>query len=553
MPRSRLFLGTWAALFGFAVPGIAAARQPAPPADIAAALRSLEAGDTAEKLAALTLLRRSASDNQLGGQKADTIKLCARLLRDKDSELADAAGDVLSWLDPDAALPLVEILQVDDPHAQSRAARVLAQIAARHPSQLVRLDVAIAPLTKLLVGESQAARHNAFYALSELGPNAIPHMVEALDAEEYFQWVMMKGFVRHGERSVEPLCKALRTGDVSTRRNAGFMLFHLAWRAPEVIPFMERKALGPLTEAIHDEDQRVCAAAIDTLGRMESRAQPALNEILAALQRADAPFRSIADAARRIGPEAEHVAALFDGAERMVHAGNDLESAAQAFGQAVAAVGEDSVERVIRGLDDRREAARETALWACYYLGPKAAPAAEIIIRKLNGGDKLAPAVLGSIGPPAQAAVPDLIRQMQHDTWVQSRRASSLTHDSECAKALAAIGPTALPHVLHGLKHESDLVKAGCLVALEKMDAVAGDSLSAVEPLCRHTNPLLRFQALLVLMHHGLAEDKLLPLLTQLQHDPHPLVAGAARKALARLQECNDCRASQEPSRRRAD
>ena len=34
-------------------------------------------------------------------------------------------------------------------------------------------------------------------------------MIDALDAEDYFHQPMMRGFVRHGKRSVEPLCKAV--------------------------------------------------------------------------------------------------------------------------------------------------------------------------------------------------------------------------------------------------------------------------------------------------------------------------------------------------------
>jgi HEAT repeat protein len=371
-----------------------------------------------------------------------------------------------------------------------------------------------------------------------MGPRAIPHMMDELDAEEYFQWVMMRAFVRHGEKSVEPLCKSLRAGNVTTRRNAGFMLFHISWRSPGALPALESKALGPLTEAIADDDQQVRAWAIDTLGRMERRAKPALDKIVAALEQPGAPFKSIADAASRIGPEAKHLEALLNGAERMAAAAtttNDRGRAVGAFGPAIAAVGDAGVDRVIRALDDRREAVRETAMWALYYLGPKAAPAVDAVIGKLNAGERLAAEVLTVIGPKAEAAVPHLIRRLEHDEWARPRSGLSLMHHSSCARALAAIGRPAMPALVAGLKHEDDLVRAGCVVALEEMDLKAMVPLSAIEPLCSDENPIIRGHAMKALVKHGLPKERLLPILNRLQEDANRAVAAAARRELAQL------------------
>ncbi len=481
----------------------AADGPPKKPADVAALVKKVAEGDRDEKLAALGELEQAAVQGQLGDQKTNLIEQCAELMLSKDGELSEAACDVLSWLDAEAVPPLVEALQSKDLRVRSDAARLIGSIASRHRSQAKKMDVAIPHLARLLEGKADSAntaRHNAFYAMAELGPRAIPHMIARLDAEEYFQQVMMRGFVRHGEKSVEPLCKALRTGGAITRRNAAFMLFHISWRAPDVLPALERTALGPLAEAIGDTDQLVRSRAISTLGRMEGRAKPALEKIVAALEQPDAPFYSIAGALGRIGPEAKHLEALLDGAERMSVAAtsiNDRGRARGAFAPAIAAIGAAAVDRVIRALDDRREAVRETAMWALYHLGPKAAPAVPALIGKLNGGDRLAPQVLGAIGPGAEAAIPHLVRRLEHDEWGQPRSGFSLTHHSAAGRALSAIGRPAIPALREGLKHENDLVKAGCVIALEEMDVKAMVPLSAIEPLCRDENAIVRAHAVL--------------------------------------------------------
>jgi HEAT repeat protein len=523
-------------------------RQSTNAQNVSAVLKKIETGDRQEKLAALGQLRYSAAHKKLEDHKASTIKLYALLLQSKDSEVADAACDVLSWLDAEAVPPLVEALQSKDERVQSNAARALSAIASLNKSQLDQMDVAIPHLAKLLASKADAkrqsaARHNAFYAISELGPSAIPHMIAALDAEEYFQSVMMKGFVRHGEKSVGPLCKVLRTGDVTIRRNAAFMLFHISWQARDAMAALQSTALGPLTEAIEDDDPQVRSRAIDTLGRMEHRAKPALDKMIAALQQPNAPFKSIADAAGRIGPEAKHLEALFDGAEQMAKAAtsmNDRERARGAFGPAVAAIGEAGVGRVIRALDDRREAVRETAMWALYYLGPKAAPAMPTLIAKLNDGDTLAPEVLGAIGPKAEAAIPHLIRRLEHDEWARPRSGFAIIHHSACARALARIGSPAIPALREGLKHKNDLVRAGCVIALEEMDVKAMVPLSAIEPRCRDEHPIVRAHAMLALVKHGLAEEQLAPILIRLQDDAHYGVASIARRELVRLGRLDD-------------
>ncbi len=94
--------------------------------------------------------------------------------------------------------------------------------------------------------------------------------------------------------------------------------------------------------------------------------------------------------------------------------------------------------------------------------------------------------MLGAIGPKAEAAVRHLVRRLERDEWAQPRVSFSLIHYSAAADALAAIGRPAVPALLDGLKHKDDLMKAGCLIALAKMDLKATVSLSPVEPLCQH-------------------------------------------------------------------
>jgi HEAT repeat protein len=505
-------------------------------------LKTIESGSPKEKVAALKQLRLEAANKRLGEHKKRTIELCAQLMEDKDSELGSEACDVLSWLDADAVPVLVKALQSKEPITQSNAALALSSIASRNREQVDRMEPAIGHLARLLHGEANSARHNAFYAISEMGPRAFPHMIEALDAEEPFVWVMMRGFVRHPEAAIPALCEALRKGDVPTRRNAAFVLFHISWRARKALPVLERQALGPLTEAINDKDQLVRSQAIETLGRMEERAKPALDKIIAALEQPDPPFAAIANAAAQIGPQVKHLDALFDGAQRMhdkATSTNDRESSTGRFGRAISAVGEKGLDRIIRALGDRREAVRQTALYALFELGPEAAPAVPAVIEMLNK-EPLAPQVLGAIGPKAKAAVPHLIRHLEKDDWANPRSVRVIMHHSPSADALAAIGPAALPALLDGLKHENDLVKAGCMVALARMDAKADVPLSAIQPLTHDNNPIVRTHAMRALVRHGLPREQLMPILQHMEKDTHPGVAAAAHQALAELRRPKD-------------
>lgn len=538
MPCSIRFAVIVACMVGFGGALVADDSRPAP-VDVAVVLKTIESGSPDDKLAALKQLRREAAYKRLAEHKKRTIELCAQLMEGKDSELASAACDVLSWLDADAVPALVKALQSQEPVTQARAALALSSIASLNRGQVDKMEPAIGHLAKLLHGEDKPARHNAFYAITEMGPRAFPHMIGALDAEEYFVRVMTKGFVRHAEEAIPPLCAALRKGDVATRRNAAYVLFHISWRAKNALPVMERQALGPLTEAIGDRDQLVRGQAIETLGRMEERAKPALDRIIAALEPPDAPFTAIANAAAQIGPRVKHLDALFDGVQRMhdrATSTNDRESAVGRFGRAIGAVGETGLDRIIRALDDRREAVRETALYALFELGPEAAPAVPAVIEMLNK-EPLAAQVLGAIGPKAKAAVPHLIRHLEKDTWAQPRSVRAIMHHSPSADALTAIGPAALPALLEGLKHENDLVKAGCMVALARMDAQARVPLPAIQPFTRDNNPIVRTHAMLALVQHGLPRDQLMPILQRMEKDMHPGVAAAAHRALAELHQ----------------
>lgn len=509
-------------------------RETAPAENVAQLLEIVQHGKGQSRLDALEYVEQAALHNRLGEHKLDVIERCADLLDDPSADLANAACDVLAWLDEDAAPALVRVMQSNNADAQSRAALALSSIASRSKADLEKLDIAIPHLAKLLDGGPKSARHNAFYAISALGPKAIPYMIEQLDAEDYFQEVMRKGFVRHGEKAVEPLSEALRDGKATTRRNAARMLFFLSWQAPEALPAIERKALGSLTAAVDDKDPLVREAALDTLGRMGVRAKPALPTIFAALARDDALFISIAEAIRGIGPEAKHLAALLTAPDRVGPA-VDPDRAISAFGAAAAAAGEVAVQPSIAALEVDGERVPKTAMYALFYLGPKAAPAISKLIERLDDGDPFAAQILGAIGPAAKEAVPHLIRRLADGEWGRPRSGFAIYHRSVYANALAAIGAPALPAVLKGLEHEDALVRAGCLVALEHMERDVMVPVSAIKPLLDDKHPVIRGQALLALVKHADAET-LKPILERLRDDPHRGVARNARRYLDELE-----------------
>jgi len=506
-------------------------------------LTDAEDRDSDARLESLNQIYRLLVQELEGEAKADAISRLMKLMMSSDQDVASRACDIISRFDTDAVPLLIDALQSDDKTLQTRAARAISSIASSAkirstPSELEKLNVAILPLVKIVEGEVGTSRHNAFYALASLGPEAIPHWIAQLEAEEYFQRVLMRGYLRLSKESIEPLCQALSSGDATTRENAALMLFHISFKAPESLPVLESKGLAALTVAIEDDEFLVRERVIKTLGRMGPRAKPSLGKILNALQHESPPFVDIAEAAEQIGPGITDIPILLEGVRLAEKSPLKVDNRiADNFGDAIAATGKAGLPQIIAALKDPHQNVQRTAMFALSQLGKEAAPALPEIILQLNAGDNLAPQIIGKIGPEASDAVPHLIRRLKHDQWFLPRYIlpkHEPEHYSQCGDALVAIGPKSIPALLAGLKDENDLVNAGSLNALLHMEEKSGIPIASLEPLCRDKHSIVQGLAFKTLVA---CEEKrrVKATLARLKDDAEKHVAEAAEYHLGKF------------------
>ena len=515
--------------------------------EVVVLLRRIRNGTVNERIVGLKRLRRLAIERRLADWKNESIELCLKLIRDDNSEVAYESAYVLECCGFESVPMLVDAIETKEPQLQAVAAEILGGIAMRNKTEVEKLDSAIPALSTLISGERSRARNNAVRAISRLGPKAIPQMVNALDNDDLSQ-ELRKGFVRHGALSVQPLCGCIREGSDLARRRAAELLFHVSWQAPEALPAFQIHALSTLLDELDSDDDVVQLFSIRTLGRMGAHAKPALTPLIQLLEKRDVPHLRIAEAVGRIGPDIQHLDALFECAAELhtslakqlerVNASNGFENSLRnklrneinqigpRFGATVSNMGDRAVPNVIDYLDDSRRGARETALWALYSLGGKAAPAVPALVRHLSDGDGFAADILAQIGPQAEPAIPHLVKQLETEKWSHNI-IGEVQYNSRFARALSAIGPPAIPALRNGLTNKHEMVKAGCLQSLWKMDAKIEIPVAEIETLTHDPSPAVVAQAMLVLVKLGV-NDEVTSILQRLSKDRRREVSRAA-------------------------
>ena len=296
-------------------PSFAADERPEESVDVGAVLSEYaEAKGAEDRLAALKKLRPVLIEGSLPNEeRLEVAEVCVSLMQSDDNELANYASDLMSWMGVEILPLVIEVLKSDDPNGWARASSVVSSIASRE-EDLSKLDPAIPHLAKLLESEEKADMHNAFYAMSNLGLKAQPHLMKQLGKDDYYVRVMLKWFLKYGRESLKPLCGKLEDGSLAERRAALKILYHLSWETPDLQPLLVEEALGLLKKAVADEDLIIRSQAVDTLARFEKEAEPALDALVAALEKPDAPVYGIASAVLKIGPRKSDVDAFLEAA-----------------------------------------------------------------------------------------------------------------------------------------------------------------------------------------------------------------------------------------------
>ncbi|HEY7331176.1 MAG TPA: HEAT repeat domain-containing protein [Gemmataceae bacterium] len=337
-------------------------------------------------------------------------------LDDPDYHVSERAADVLVNVGADAVPLLLDACEQGGPRLHRRAAAVLVRLGAS----------AARGLATALKDKAQPQR--VAVALVRLGPVAVGPLREALLEEkggEAAAYIL--GLI--GPRAadaVPDLIAAVQRASSSTalRGQAVFALGRIGEPSEAIVP--------ALITALKDSKKEVREQAVIALGWIGSPTHEVVSALTAALN----------DKETIIAIKVCRVLSLLGSSE----ATPDLLTVLQS---------------------DRHEVAVEAgrALWR---LGPKAAPIVPMLLSAAQGPiDKAAPArdLLASFGPDV---VPDLVKQL---------RANEAARREAAADVLGRIGPparAAVPDLLAALKDQSSSVALMAAMALAQIDSTRG-------------------------------------------------------------------------------
>jgi len=321
---------------------------------------------------------------------------------------------------------------------------------------------------EFLVHESVSRRDAAAAMLAELGPPAVPVLVDALS---------------HPQRGVRE----------AAARGLGLM------------PCGDRRAVRRLADLIEDPEPRVRQAAVVALSCIGSKAGPAVPALVKALGEADRPRRTVIKALGevRVRPR-RSVPALLEAIKSP--GSRRIFDALRKYGPEAAP----AIPEILRALEDEDQRVQSMAVELLSRIGPGAASAVPAlqryarrtgewyeVIEALAGigrpalgalaesivesedGRKYAPEFLADVGSEAQPAVPYLVRILKRTQNESAPRIAAAVAESGEA------GVAALVRVLEKDGHDESLYITA-IRALERAEEMQeGITLAAVPALLR--------------------------------------------------------------------
>ena len=197
----------------------------------------------------------------IGAPAVETVGTC---LTEPDLSVQESASAILAAIADERALaPLIKVLHSDDWIVRMHAAKALGR---------VRNADAVEPLMPLLQDKVKAVREEAAAALAAIGDASIPHLLKALQHED---WLVRLHAVEslgrsRSKRAVEPLLSVLfNDQDSAVREDAVRALGDIG----------DPQAIDYLFTAMREPGLRILA--VEALGRIgDARAVPVLIDVL---------------------------------------------------------------------------------------------------------------------------------------------------------------------------------------------------------------------------------------------------------------------------------
>jgi HEAT repeat protein len=405
---------------------------------------------------------------RLGPAAKLALPALIKALNDEDKQVWTLAITAITALGPEAkdAIPaLIEDLNTSG--LRGRRQRDARQVVMRTSYALTRIGPAAIPaLLDALRQEDAGLRGGAARALGPLGAEAraaIPLLVNNLaDGRDPVREETMAALGLIGPEAGLPLIAALGDGDARRRASAALALAQI------VPPF--REAGTPVEQALGGEkDPQVRAALLAALPKLGVEPARGLALLIPAIVGEDETLRHAA------------LNALLG--ER------SLRSVA--------------LPKLAALLKDGNPTVRERAARALGRFGPDAAPVlAELLeATRLAGGAPAFADALAQVGP---AVLPALLKILQEAKPEES---------AWILRALRGFGAPAVPVLSEALKHEKPAVRAAAASALGAMGRDAADAVNRLFVLTEDASPEVQAAALRALVAQRADAARLKPLL----------------------------------------
>jgi HEAT repeat protein len=320
---------------------------------------------------------------------------------------------------------------------------------------------AVPVLAEALKDEDPATRRSTAMKLAEFGPaakEAVPALLAAMrGTDSTLQATAAYALWRVSNEAKDPVATLIAVlGDKDhkeSRWEAALWLHKMGPPAKEAVP--------ALCAALSDQDDRLRSKVAEALGAIHSQAELAVPALVKSLDDPDWLVRCYAGKALgEFGPEAR---------------------------KAVLPLSE--------ALTDRDGHVKVAAALALWKIEGKTDPAVPVLIQTLNGEDarsyspEAAAEALGEIGPPAEAAIPDLTAALKHDSrGLRIAAAGALWKITKKPEPAVSVFIKALQD--RDLLDDSDTARA--LDVLEEMGPQAKEAVPALLAVHKRGGSLFR-------------------------------------------------------------
>jgi HEAT repeat protein len=386
---------------------------------------------------------------------------------------------------------------------------------------------AVPALLKVIDDSDKQVWSNALAALASIGPDAkeaIPTLLLIFESgkgrsqrfRERGQMIVRAAYAltRIGPAAVPPLIEALGKDDAGLRAGAAKALGGMGPAAKDAVP--------ALVAILGNQDPEVQREVIDALGSIGAEAQP---KVVEALQGSEARQRS--GAALALG--AMHTAAKDAAPAMMARLDTETDPAVRSnLLTALPRVGADPaalIPRLIEGIKDESEPIRHASVNGLLTLPSAQKPVVDALIALLQDPNptlrERAAYVLGRLGDYAAPAVPAMIDA-----------ASQPNAPAAFQDALVQIGIPAVPPLLATAEKVDPAAITPEYWVVKVLQSMGGIAVGPVSRSLTHTNTSVRLLAVRVLGELGRDAEDAVPALIQRLDDPDLRVRASTLSAL---------------------